>query len=214
MLIWVSACCFHIAGSPTISYCLETVQGAALCSWQFVSWFQLIFSDFAMTFYLLCPSLTSYGNAPAPQLEAVAPDLPCQVTEVPAVGTPSPRWLTRGKSSSLGQITFTWTLAANSSLNQSATLQSKEVQVSSRLIPQDWHSTEQSCCLLLALPWDTWLCGGNALAMRIDSWWAHPHGFSTAQKGWLELPLLCLWICLYLESNQKHSHSQAQLRRD
>lgn len=71
----------------------------------------------------------------------------CQAREVPAASTPCPCWLSLGESHRLGQIPFTWTLAANSPLNQSQphigcpALQSEEVQVSLRLIPQDWRST-------------------------------------------------------------------------
>lgn len=66
-------------------------------------------------------------------------------------------------------------------------------------------------------------CGscGDALAMPASSR-HHPtpslssqlHSFSAYQKGSLELPLLCLWMCLCLEANQKHSRSGAQLRID
>lgn len=85
---------------------------------QFISQFQLIFSDCAMALSLLCPSVPIYRNTPAPQLGGSDIQPGSGVTEALVPSAPLPV-AQPGQNSTLGQILFSGTLAANTSLNQS-----------------------------------------------------------------------------------------------
>lgn len=147
MLIWVSACFLHIAGSPTVSYCFETVQGAALCCWQTICWLmpadiQWLCNDFLPTMSQ-CDQLQECTSSTTGRQQHLA----CLSGKRGASSEHSLSLLAQSESDSLGQIPFTWALAANSPLNQTQphigcpALQGEVVQVSLRLIPWDWCST-------------------------------------------------------------------------
>lgn len=193
----------------------------------FISQFQLILSDCAMAFYLLCPSVPIYRSTPAPELggsdvqptwwvrEALVPSAPLPVTHARAkqhFGTNSILW-------DPGSKQFPESVTGTCGLTQ--LLQAEEVQVIFRLLLQDWRSMAAVTLWAPSSPTERVAVCGDALAVPAGSR-HHPtpslssqlHSFSAYRKGSLELPLLCLWMCLCLEATQKHSRSRAQLRRD
>lgn len=190
---------------------------------QFISQFQLILSDCAMAFYL-----PIFRNTPAPQPGGsnIQPTLWHLGWErLPSTSLPVAQ--TRAKQP-FGTTSILWVPP----WQQTAPwISHRHLQADPA--PASWRDPgyfkaspaglmQPGCSHTIGSQLSHGSCGCCGDALSACQLWHQPtpslssqlHSFSTYQKGWLEVPLLCLWMCLCLEANQKHSCSRAQLWRE
>lgn len=176
---------------------------------QFISQFQLILSDCAMAFYLLCPSVPIYRNTPAPQLGGsdIQPIQRHLWWERRWCRVLLSQWLTPGQNSTLGQLLFSGTLTANSSLNQSQAPEANPAPASWRgpgyfkASPTGLMQCGCSHTVGSQLSHGTCGCCGDALAANLGSNppRACPHSFTASvhtKRVCLKCPC-CVYGCAF-----------------